>query len=246
MNKIIRTLTITFDLPIYARQIRRWRAAFIEMGAFGNDLFHNHQGDNYHYRYPLIQYRQIKGNAGLVAINEGVEALQEVLAANQWVINWEGEKRAIRIEDIKMRENRLEMLDYQKKYKIEQWLALNQENYKKWLKCPDLISRIQLLEGSLTGQLLGFCTSMDFQLPERLETSILHIDRTRKLNFHGTSLVSFNTVFSANLALPPWVGIGKATSHGFGGQRPFIQRHIRPTPTLSNHTHKEQESVNVE
>ncbi|MCB0642014.1 MAG: hypothetical protein KDC44_10260, partial [Phaeodactylibacter sp.] len=67
----IRTLSLSFDVRLYARQIPQWRGAFIEMCGLDSDLFHNHNGEaELHYRYPLIQYRMYKGKASILAINE--------------------------------------------------------------------------------------------------------------------------------------------------------------------------------
>jgi len=46
-NPLIRTLQVSFDLPIFPRQIPQWRGAFVEFAGIENDLFHNHKNDEF-------------------------------------------------------------------------------------------------------------------------------------------------------------------------------------------------------
>ena len=231
MQDKIRILQASFDLPIRPQEIGRWRGAFIEMGAFNEDLFHNHKGDNYHYRYPLVQYRMHKGKAALFAINEGVEALQRVLAENKWELNWKGESVPLRIEDLKMREVHLSMLETPRRYVVKDWLALNEKNYRLWAKAPGLVARVQLLEKLLANQLIALCNGMNYRMPSRLEVSIESISRTRKVPLYGIDRVAFDLDFRANIFLPSGLAFGKGVSHGFGRQFPFRKKlNDSPTP----------------
>jgi hypothetical protein len=160
----------------------------------------------------------------ILAINEGVEALQRVLGNNKWELNWDGETFPLRIEDLKMREAHFAMLETPKLYLVEDWLALNEDNYKLWQKAPNLVARVQLLEKLLANQLLALCKGLDYQLPERLEVNIQHLKKTRKLNLHGTGRVSFDVHFDANIFLPPGLAFGKGVSHGFGRQFPYRKK----------------------
>lgn len=220
-SQTIRTLSLTFNLPLYPRQLPHWRGAFIEMGGWENDHFHNHDGDEgYHYRYPLIHYRLHKGKAGVVAFNEGVEALQKVLATSDWHINWQGERQALQIQDLNMREWSLHLLDRPKSYKLFKWIALNNENYQKWRDCQNLAERATLLQNILASQILAFCSSMDYRVPERLEVQLTHIQLMEKVRCYKQEMVAFNVEFETNLDLPVGIGLGRAVSLGFGWTKP--------------------------
>lgn len=218
----IKSLSLTFDLPIYGRQLPQWRGAFIEMGGWENDHFHNHDGDEgYHYRYPLIHYRLHKGKAGIVAFNEGVEALQQVLATSDWHINWQGESHPMQIQDLKMREWHLRLLDTLKPHKLFKWIALNNENYHRWRDCQNLAERATLLENILTGQILGFCTAMGFQIPDRsLKVQLKNLQLLQKVKCHGQDMMAFNVEFETNLDLPDSIALGRGVSLGFGWLQP--------------------------
>lgn len=224
----IRTLSLTFDLPIYPRQIPQWRGAFIEMAGLGSTLFHNHNGgEGYHYRYPLIQYRVYRGKASILAINEGVQAVQQALSENTWELNWQGLRQNLNIEDMRLDEHALRMTSRPKHYNLYKWLALNQDNYQRWQKCKNLIERIQLLEEVLVGHILSFCTAMSFQLPERLEVNLQNMQLLEKVRCHEVEVLAFNVSYSANINLPRGIGLGKSVSHGFGWQ---VAKRMHPNP----------------
>ena len=213
----VRTLSISFNLPIYPRQIPQWRGAFIEMAGWEDALFHNHKGDKeYHYRYPKLQYRVRRKNASIFAVNEGVDALQQVLATNDWKLNWQGEVKQLQIEDLGMYEHRFRFLQAPQKYRLRKWMALNPENHQRWESCNGLLQRIGLLERLLRNHLLAGLWGMGWEPREQVSVQLERIDRTGYLPFHGTKLLAFDVTFSANVFLPPGMAIGKGVSLGFG------------------------------
>lgn len=230
-NTSLRTLSIVFDLHLYTRQIPQWRGAFVEWAGRENDLLHNHRTDledleipgsdeMVFYRYPLVQYRAPRGQAGIFAINEGIEALQGALSEKAWRITWEGEERALQIVDMRMQEYDLRMLPRFKEYKLYKWLALNAENYARWQSAQGLAERIALLERVLASQIIAFAGGMGWRLPERLEVRLQSIQSIEKVRCHGIPFMAFNISYSANVLLPPQIALGKAVSHGFGWQVP--------------------------
>lgn len=215
----VRTLLATFSLPITSREIPRWRGAFVEMAGRHLDLLHNHQGDEgYHYRYPLIQYRNRLGNAAIIAMNEGVMAVQQALSQNSWQIRWKGEPIDLNIDNLQVKEYELCLLPKLKTYHLHRWIALNDENYEKWCKTPFLKDRVELLENVLAGHILHFASAMDWQVPENREIHITNIKRQTWVRVHGVRLLAFDIVYQSNIFLPSLVGLGKSVSHGFGWQ----------------------------
>ena len=101
---------------------------------------------SYHHRYPLIQYRVRNGKAAIFAINEGVEALQQVLAQSDWRLNWQGNIETLQVEDLGMNEHYFRLLAEPTTYRLQQWLALNQENYREWQGCKNYFERGALLQ----------------------------------------------------------------------------------------------------
>lgn len=218
----IRSLTLSFNLPIYPRQIQNWRGAFLQMAGWEDELFHNHKNsqdkNGYHYRYPLIQYRIQKGKAAIFAINDGVAALQKVLAKNDWVLEWQGEKVNLQIEDLRMNEHYLRTTKTDKKYKLFKWLALNQQNFEKWEACDGLKERVDLLEQILGSNLISLCKGLNWRPSQRIEVTIEEIRHSMPIKLHRASLLAFDIVYRTNVLLPEGIAIGKGVSHGFGWQ----------------------------
>lgn len=238
----IRTLQLTFNHDIYARQIPNWRGAFIEMAGLDNDLFHNHKGDEgLHYRYPLIQYRMYKGRACIFALQEGVDAIQQALSRNEWVINWQGQEKRLSVEDMRLQEYDLRMLGQPKMYKLIKWLALNEENYKRWLKAKNLVERIGIMENALYGHIHHFCQSMGYTFPESLELNLQDIQLREKVTCHKVPLLAFNITYDCNVLLPNGIGLGKAVSHGFGWQMPSRI----PAPSRNKSEHPKESSIDA-
>lgn len=232
-NQPIKTLTIVFDLPIYVRQIAQWRGAFVEMAGWEDELFHNHNntGGNYHYRYPLIQYRIFRGKASIFAINEGVQALQKVLAANDWIVKWHGKNRTLQVADLRVNEHYLRMTKISKQYKLHNWLALNEEGYEEWLQCENAVERIYLLQRKLENHLIGCFKGLAWHWPERIKAIIEFPNHCYSVNYHDTKLMAFDIDFRVNVLLPEGIAIGKGVSHGFGWIMPKRTNSDQPIAT---------------
>lgn len=231
-----KSLLITFNLPIYTRQIRNWRGAFIEMAGWEDTLFHNHKSkDEYHYRYPKIQYRVKGGKAAIFAIGDGVQALQQILATSNWQINWNGEVRSLQIEDLRMNEHYIRMLPEPKTYKLYKWLALNKENHARWQACEGIIERIALLEKLLGNHLVAGLWGLDYEPSERVVVKLQEIRHTQPVRYHEAKLLAFDIVFTSNILLPSGMAIGKGVSHGFGWTVPkTIKKGTSPKRSISN------------
>ncbi|MCB0630731.1 MAG: CRISPR-associated endonuclease Cas6 [Saprospiraceae bacterium] len=218
----IRLLETTFNLPLQNRNISRWRGAWAEFAGLEADLFHNHHGEkSYYYRYPKVQYRTRNGQASILVINEGVEALQHVLAKGNWKITWDTHPFVLQIEKLQLREYQATMTDDMRHYRLRQWVPFNVDNFERWKHAANLIERANLLNRVLVGHILDFATALQWRLPERLEVELQNLRNIRSVNIHGISRPVFDIEFTANVLLPPAIGLGKATSHGFGQTFPL-------------------------
>ena len=223
----ITTLALTFRLPIYPRQIPAWRGAFIEMAGWEADLLHNHQNNEdaqgFIYRYPLVQYRVRNGLASIFALNEGIEAVQQVLFSKKWEVNWRGRPTGLIIDNQPERQSYTLELGPTRRYHIHQYLALNAENYHQWQQCAGLIERARLLERVLRGHLLSCMWGLGWKGTEQVQVQVQEIRRSKPLPYHGQELLAFELIFDTNVDLPPGIAIGKAVSHGFGWVFPHAE-----------------------
>ncbi len=214
----IHLLSTTFSLPLAPRDIPRWRAAWSELAGWDKDRFHNHRpGDQgVIYRYPLVQYRVRRRNAGLIAIQEAVQDVQATLAEKSWEITWDREPFPLGMEDLRLETYELHLASKPQRYRLYDYLPFNSENYQDWQQQPNLLQRVKLLNRLLTSHLLVFANGVGWRIPGRFEVEITDMFRQRPVCLHDLKRPAFHLEFETNLFLPPGIGLGKGVSHGFG------------------------------
>lgn len=222
-NNVLSTKEVTsvisiFEHPLRDGQIpdfRRWINTF--SGA-ANDLFHNHVSEEqYHYRYPLVQYKTIGKKAAIMGLSApGVEAVEQLLSLPEFKTQcslYLGEQFAF---TSLARETLVLSAEMTETCHVRKYLPFNADNLKKWNGSPSLVTRSALLETCLTGHLLKLASALRWQLPARaLQVALLDF-RPYQTTVHGASYLAFELDFKTNITLPEHVGLGKAVSHGFG------------------------------
>lgn len=243
----LRLLRLRFPtIPLLPRQIPRFRGGVIESAGRGNDLFHNHKPDGAEQHRPaLIQYRVAKGCAALWGMGEGALALERWWLSAPDALHFGGRQYPLQSAEVRRENFQLAMSADWKYYRLHDYLALNAENYHRWLDNPRMVFRAELLETVLTGHLLGFCQSAGWLLPERLEVQVVDIHKRRKTQYHGVDLMAFELSYRCNLLLPDGVALGKAVSHGFGVQWPLLRYEETTVPALRKAMTESERAVSV-
>lgn len=229
----LRLLRLRFpNIPLRPRSIPHFRGGVIESAGQANDLFHNHAPDGANQHRPaLIQYRVAQGSACLWGMGEGALALERWWLSAPDALTFGGRTYPMQAAEVRRENTQLAMTGEKwKYYRLHDYLPLNAENYRLWLDNPRLIKRVELLEGALTGNLLGFCQAAGWRLPERLEVQVVDIHKRQKTRFHGVELMAFEITYRCNLLLPEGIALGKAVSHGFGVQWPVPRFEETPAP----------------
>jgi len=235
--KKLKQLFLTFKLPLYHRQIPKWRGSFIEWAGLENHLFHNHDNPpletseqtavmrpvskKHILRYPLIQYGVHNGQASILAMNEGADQLEQLLSQKEWQINWKGKTIDLQVDQAKLDWPAVQLSETLHRYQLQHWLPLNQANYLWWTdESTNLLERIAKLESILISNLLTFATGIQWKVPDQIKVHLQNIRRTKKLRFHGTPMLAMDISFDTNLILPDNIRLGRAVSHGFGELKP--------------------------
>ena len=220
-NHPIKFLSLTFDLPIYPRQIRNWRGAFVEMAGREHDLLHNHRGDKgTHFRYPMIQYRINKGRASVVGMNEGVETIQRILSSTDWKLNWMGKETQLNVFDLRMNEFYLRLTKEPKHYRVFRYLALNADNYQRYMEAPNMQAKVDILQRVIAGHIINFANGVNWQMPRGgLKIEVQNIIQSRKVRLFGNEMIAFNLDYTANILLPSYISLGRGVAHGYGWQK---------------------------
>lgn len=219
----IRLLHLRFPaIPLRPRHVSQFRGGVIESVGLGHDIFHNHQPerDAVHHRPALVQYRVSRRCAALWGMGEGALALEKWWLAAPDALRFGGREYPLHAAEVRRENFQLGYANDWKYYRLHDYLALNAENYRRWIDNPRLVFRAELLESALTGHLLGFCQSAGWQLPQRLEVQVADLHKRCKTRYHGVELMAFELTYRCNLLLPEGIALGKAVSHGFGVQWP--------------------------
>ena len=95
-----------------------------------------------------------------------------------------------------------------------------------------LTERTLKLEQILASNIIAFAKGIHWQLPQRLDVTLLQLRATHTVQHKGVPMVAFDISFSANIDLPDGLGLGKACSHGFGVVQPLVKKEVKKRPRL--------------
>jgi len=215
--KKIRLLLVSFDAEIKASEVPAFRAAVIEKVGKQNTLFHHHLGDDaYLYKYPLIQYKQIRKRPTIVCVDQGVDEIHKYFEKRSWDIKVNDRWLEMKVIKLDLNQFTLQVWNRHFNYTIHNWIALNQENTEKYNNMPTLSDRISFLEKTLTGNILSFAKGVEWTVDKQIELKILNFKEPRTVKVKTNDLVGFNLDFSTNVFLPNFIGLGKGVSKGYG------------------------------
>ncbi len=212
----IKVLTVIFDFEIERRDIPAFRGAIIEKVGRENILFHNHFEDKFRYGYPLIQYKAFKGNPAVICVNEGTEEILKFFEQTDWDIILKGNEIKTELKYLNLDYFTCGMMDRPRQYRIYNWFALNEDNFQKFIKLPGERAQTEFLQGILIGNILSFAKGIHWHIDRKILLNIARIPKGRLFSFKDHQMVGFDLEFSANVALPDNIGLGKSVTRGFG------------------------------
>jgi len=213
----LRVLLVEFADEIEAREIPAFRGAIIAKAGREHILFHNHLNEQkYLYRYPLIQYKRIRKHPAIVCLDYGVDEIHNYFENRDWSIHISGRWLEMKIARLLMNQFTIQVWDKDFTYRVNNWIALNQENYREYMNLPEGPEKIAYLERKLTGNILSFAKGINWDVTRPINTRILQIEGTRPVTLKGKKVIGFNMVFTSNVFLPNYIGLGKSVSLGYG------------------------------
>lgn len=217
----LKVLTISFDTPIKPWELRQFRGALSESVGYDKSHFHNHDNQNggFHYRYPLIQYKYHNHKPMLVCLNDGVEEMQHFFTKSDWTLNMKGREVDMKIDQLNMRQYRVDILENSFRYHIRNWIPFNSENYKIWQNLESITEQSAFLETLMANHIVSFCYGVNSKPENRIEVKITELETPKSVSFKRLKMLCFSAVFRTNLSLPDFVGLGKGVSMGFGTVR---------------------------
>lgn len=212
----LRILDITFENPIEAWEVPAFRGAVVETAGKENILFHNHIGKDYRFSYPLIQYKRIRKKPHLVCIEDGVDEVHHFFENKQEGLMLGKRPYELKVDQIRLNRFTMQVWDKSFIYFLQDWLPLNQDNYKKFNEIDSEIDQMEFLEGILKGNILSFAKGIGWVVDKEIKVRIGEIVRTGIISVKGTKREAFTLTFSTNVFLPNHIGLGRNASLGFG------------------------------
>jgi len=212
----VRILKLIFsDIEVARRDIPKIRG-FIASNYPEYDELHNHKGDKYIYRYPLIQYKDIDGKPAIVGINEGADIIAS-LEDRINSLNIGGSSVEIFEKNISYVSSIYEATDSMLSYSFcSPWMCLNEKNYRSFV-IADSYNKAKLLKNILIGNILSMSQRFNYTVDKQLNT---YINLTPcKINFKNNEMIGFKGEFIVNFYIPDYIGLGKSVSRGFGTVR---------------------------
>lgn len=178
-------------------------------------LLHNHDNDNFNYKYPLVQFKEINESFYIIGLNEGSDILLDIVENDSLIFS----NKDFEIEEkpkIKLMTKKINTINTPIMYRISKWFALNEENYEKFTKEQSLINKITFLQSILNANILSFAKGINYTIKQPLNTIIHDIHKLSYLKFKNIDVLTFDLSFYSNIILPDLIGLGKASSKGFG------------------------------
>ncbi len=190
-------------------------------GFFGNEfeehiLLHQHNKDGtLVYNYPRVQFKILNRQAMLIGLNEGSDLLAQLwLEVDQTRLGSE----TLFVQESTVQKRRVEIGESESSvtYRfLSPWLALNQENARRYRTMPKAVDRFRLLERILVGNCLSFAKSFHHSVTLRLQADCSGL-RPVNCRLKGVTMQGFMGLFRVNFLFPDRIGIGKSVSRGFG------------------------------
>jgi hypothetical protein len=166
------------------------------------------------HRYPAILCKLVKNDLMVIGIYQGAGFLREMTKEHAEIMS--GQNRCtIASRDSEIREEEFGVTGRMYEYEIlTPWLALNQQNAKKFYDLKGKPARDAFMQKILTAHLNNLAKSLDCS-PGEPVTCIPHVRFIRE-RIDRENVIVFLGKFRTNLCIPDYLGIGQSVSQGYG------------------------------
>ncbi len=212
--QITQTIIQFPDIQLQTRDAHKLRGYFGNLFKEHSPLLHNHYEDgSSRYAYPLVQYKVIDRVPVLTGFQEGAELLVSLFLKIR-EIDIEGQQFPVLAKNIQQTQCTLTVNQQLYNYSFKTlWMALNQENFRKYMQLNENEKR-NFLNHQLQNNILSFYKGLSFRTSERI-MAVTQVEE-KQTQFKNQAMLAFAGQFTTNAYLPQWAGIGKAVSRGFG------------------------------
>lgn len=167
----------------------------------------------FRYAYPQVQYKVIEHTPFLVGINEGARLLGELFLKIK-ELDIGGQKYPVHQKNIEGKNVETGLSEESLTYRFETlWMGINQKNHNRYT-IADPLEKQHMLERILIGNCLSFFKSIDHYVEDQVQ--VKGTFKEKNANFKNNRMLAFEGMFTMNLVLPDYIGLGKSVARGFG------------------------------
>ena len=175
---------------------------------------HRNETAGFIHRYPVVQCKLVNNTLMVLGISQGAALLEQLsrdlteIPAGKNTCTIRSRDRAIR-QEVFGTSGAIHAYEF-----LTPWLALNQQNAKKFYELKGKTERDTFIRKILEGSLATLAKSLDYKTPvpitcrAKIKFRIDWIERESVMVCLGK--------FQTNLAIPDYCGIGQSASQGFG------------------------------
>ena len=215
-GKVVTVLVARYDTEITEREIPYLRGAVIQAAGRDNVLLHNHVDDKLRYSYPMVQYKRLDGQAAIVCINTGLEAIRDIIALDLPQVRLGRRITALTAPTLKLEETEVAITDETFTYRASRYFPLNQDNHRRYNATDSIVERYRLVEQCIVGNILSFAKSIGVFFDGTVTAQLVAVSHTELYDFKDIKLRGFDLVFKTNVRMPSYIGLGKHASLGAG------------------------------
>jgi hypothetical protein len=166
------------------------------------------------HRYPAVQCKTIKNSLMVIGISQGADLIHRISDGHMEIGT--GDNTSTILErDPAIRQEEFGISGESKTYEfLTPWLALNQQNAKKFYDLTGKPERDAFMLKILTGNLTTLAKSVDYTVttPIICEAKV----RFKRERIKNENVMVFVGRFTTHLNIPDYFGIGQSVSQGFG------------------------------
>ena len=203
-------LKLITDKEYRLRDLEKLRGFLIQKYE-GNTIFHNHVSGNFDYSYPKLQYKLIKRNLAIMAIEEACDLNSKMFEEIEYIDIFGNMffdiKKELEIKNEEIIYSKDEMFDY--KF-VSPYLPLNQKNFRKFLDGEYDLNK------AIINNILEVLKGLGIWLEPEQKICVSQDLKIDKRNLKDVSMITFGGKFSTNIKFPDYFSIGKRKSIGYG------------------------------
>ena len=211
---------VAFDLPLRAYESRLLRSAVLTViksdDSLYKILYHNHIDDGVRYGYPLIQYKVISGKGAILYLGKGIESIHLLFGQQPRTVVVRNRKIELKVDKIYAKAYKMFLVDNFYKYKIRNWLPLQDENFYEYRRLKTEQEKHNFLQKILRGNILSFAKGVGWFVNGELKIQDFQVSKTFWISYKKVKFLGFDVYFKTNCKLPPHIGLGKGSAHNYG------------------------------